>query len=105
MRQVLSNLLNNALRYTPHGGTITLSLSQQNGQTVICVQDSGAGIAADHLSHIFDRFYRADESRSRDTGGTGLGLAITKALVEAHEGTIEVDSQGLGHGSTFFIRL
>lgn len=95
IRQVVSNLLNNALRHTPAGGTITLALKQNDGSAEIRVTDTGEGISAEHLPHLFDRFYRADGSRSRDTGGTGLGLAITKALVEAHGGVISAESNGL----------
>ncbi|MEM7538589.1 MAG: ATP-binding protein [Chloroflexota bacterium] len=110
-RQIVSNLLNNALRHTPAVGTITLTLKQIAGspdqldQIELSIQDTGEGIAAKHLPHLFDRFYRADPSRSRETGGTGLGLAITKALVESHGGTIMVESAGLGQGCTVRIRL
>ncbi|MEM7343170.1 MAG: ATP-binding protein [Chloroflexota bacterium] len=105
IRQIVSNLLNNALHHTPSGGTITLAL-RQDGMTVeISIRDTGKGIAPNHLPHLFDRFYRVDASRSRDTGGTGLGLAITKALVEAHQGTITVDSDGLGQGAMFTVVL
>lgn len=105
IRQIVSNLLNNALHHTPSGGTITLLLQQSEMDVEIGVRDTGQGIAADHLPHLFDRFYRVDASRSRDTGGTGLGLAITKALVEAHDGTISVDSKGVGKGSIFKVVL
>ncbi|MEM7113737.1 MAG: ATP-binding protein [Chloroflexota bacterium] len=105
LRQIISNLLNNALRHTPATGTITLTLQAQANQIEISVQDTGEGIAAEHLPHLFDRFYRADRSRSRETGGTGLGLAITKALVEAHGGTISVASEGERQGSCFAVTL
>jgi two-component system sensor histidine kinase BaeS len=105
LRQALGNLVANALRYTPAGGQITLSaFAAEDGRATITVGDTGAGIAAEHLPHIFDRFYRADSSRSRETGGSGLGLAITRHLVEAHGGTIEARS-ARGAGSTFTIRL
>jgi two-component system, OmpR family, sensor histidine kinase BaeS len=106
LRQALGNLVGNALRYTPDGGQVTLSASVAavGGSATITVADTGTGIAAEHLPHLFDRFYRADASRSRETGGSGLGLAITRYLIEAHGGTIEVDSTE-GTGSTFTIRL
>jgi len=106
LRQVLGNLVGNALRYTPAGGEVTLTASADDGagQALITVVDTGSGIAAEHLPHIFERFYRADASRSRETGGSGLGLAITRYLVEAHGGTIEAQSTE-GAGSTFTIRL
>ncbi len=104
LRQALGNLVGNALRYTPSGGQVTVSAFAADGQATISVGDTGAGIAPEHLPHIFDRFYRADPSRSRETGGSGLGLAITRHIVEAHAGTIEVRSTE-GVGSTFTIRL
>ena len=104
LRQALGNLVGNALRYTPPGGQVTVSAFAADGQATISVGDTGAGIAPEHLPHIFDRFYRADASRSRETGGSGLGLAITRHLVAAHRGTIEARSTE-GAGSTFTIRL
>ncbi len=104
LRQVLDNLINNAIRYTPAGGRIELSLSCQDDWAVIRVQDTGQGIAPEDLPHIFDRFYRADKARTRAAGGTGLGLSIVKWLVEAHHGQIVVESTP-GEGSTFDIRL
>jgi two-component system sensor histidine kinase BaeS len=101
---VLGNLVGNALRYTPPGGQVTVSAFAADGLATISVGDTGAGISPEHLPHIFDRFYRADPSRSRETGGSGLGLAITRHLVEAHGGTIEARSTE-GAGSTFTIRL
>lgn len=106
--QALGNLVGNALRHTPAGGSVTLTASADDGPSrpsaTITVADTGTGIAAKHLPHIFQRFYRADASRSRETGGRGLGLAITKHLIEAHRGTIEAESVE-GAGSTFTIRL
>lgn len=96
LRQVVGNLVANAIRYTPAGGTVTLG--------DFFVRDTGIGIPADQLPRIFDRFWRADGSRSRATGGSGLGLAIARKLVEAHGGTIEVTSE-VGAGTTFTIRL
>jgi signal transduction histidine kinase len=88
MREVLSNLLSNALRYTPRGGTVRVGASVANGTVRVSVRDSGPGIAADALPHIFDRFYKSDESR-----GAGLGLAIAKSLVVAHGGEIDATSE------------
>ena len=93
MREVLSNLLSNALRYTPRGGTVRVVASVADGKLRVSVRDSGPGIAADALPHIFDRFYKSDESR-----GAGLGLAIARSLVVAHGGEIEATSE-VGHGT------
>ncbi|GAB4579641.1 MAG: hypothetical protein Fur0022_23790 [Anaerolineales bacterium] len=97
--QVLRNLLANAITYTPEGGTITLQALQTPNRVEIRIKDNGIGIAQEHLRNIFERFYRADESRSRTTGGAGLGLAIVKQLVQAHGGEINIDSI-LGAGTT-----
>jgi two-component system phosphate regulon sensor histidine kinase PhoR len=99
VRQVLTNLLDNSLRYTPPGGGIVCSTRREGDGIVLAVRDSGAGIAHDHLSRIFERFYRADASRSREEGGTGLGLAIVKHLVEAHGGRVYAESER-GTGTT-----
>lgn len=103
--QCLGNLLTNAIRNTPKGGSITMTLEMAQGSLMLSIEDSGAGIASEHLPHIFDRFYRTDPARARTSGGTGLGLAITRAIIEAHDGEIEAHSPGLGQGSTFVIRL
>lgn len=113
LRQVLHNLLANALRHTPHGGRVTISTHRGTDHVQIAITDSGEGIAPEHLPQLFDRFYRADKSRSRNRdgnksgnqGGTGLGLAIVKAITEAHGGQITAKSDGLGHGSTFTLSL
>ena len=105
LRQVVSNLLNNALRHTPSGGTIELALRQVGDHAEMMVKDSGEGISAEHLPHLFDRFYRADKSRDRETGGTGLGLAITRALVVSHDGEISAESAGKNKGACFRIKL
>ena len=100
IRQVLRNLIDNAVAHTPRGGTITLAAEQLDEWVEISVVDTGEGIPAEDLSNVFERFYRADKSRARATGGTGLGLAIAKSLVEAHGGKIEVQSEQ-GKGSRF----
>ena len=104
LAQVLSNLLSNALRYTPAGGRIVLGAVAHGSTLTLSVQDTGQGIAPADLPYIFNRFYQADQARSEENGESGLGLAIARALVEAHGGTIEVQSE-LGKGSTFLIHL
>ncbi len=104
MRQVLANLVTNALRHTDPGDSIQLTTEAGPEWVKVRVTDTGQGIAAEHLPHIFDRFYRADSARSRATGGSGLGLAITRALVHAHDGTIQVTST-LNQGTTFTVAL
>ncbi len=103
--QCLNNLLNNALRHTPEGGKIIISLQNQDGWAAVSVRDDGTGIDQEHLPLVFDRFYRVDLDRNRATGGSGLGLAITKALVQAHGGEISAASPGKGRGSEFTIKL
>lgn len=100
----LRNLLDNALRHTPAGGQVTVSLTSGDAGIDLEVTDTGEGIASRELPRIFERFYRADPARSRATGGTGLGLAIVRHVVEAHGGTITASSV-LGEGATFTIRL
>lgn len=102
--QVFVNLLGNALRYTPAGGSIKVLVDDNGTDLRVSIADTGPGIAAEHLAHIFDRFYRADEDRSRETGGTGLGLAIAKEFVAAHRGRIEVSST-VGEGTEFTVRI
>jgi heavy metal sensor kinase len=92
LRQVIFNLLDNAIKYTPAGGTIDISLESHNGQTRMVVSDTGIGIAAEHLAQIFDRFYRVDPSRSDQVEGTGLGLAICRSIAESHGGQLRVES-------------
>ncbi len=101
VRQILTNLLDNSLRYTPGGGRITCWTRAENDGVTLGVSDTGQGIASEHLPRIFERFYRADASRSRDEGGTGLGLAIVKHLVEAHGGHATAESER-GSGTTIF---
>lgn len=104
MVQVLTNLVGNALRYTPEGGTITLGAYEQDGTINLYVQDTGAGIPADTLPYIFDRFYRVDTTRHQKQGESGLGLAIARSIVEAHGGTIAVESV-VGEGTKFTVAL
>lgn len=105
IRQVLHNLLSNGLHHTPPGGHVHVGIHRVGSSIDLSVGDDGCGIDQADLPNIFDRFYRAESSHSRDTGGTGLGLAIAKAVVEAHGGHIEVHSSGLNRGSTFAVRL
>jgi len=100
LRSAFSNLLSNAIRYTPEGGAILLRWFERGGQPVFLVQDSGIGIAAQHIPRLTERFYRVDRSRSRETGGTGLGLAIVKHIAMRHQAKLEVSSEE-GKGSTF----
>jgi len=105
LTQVLTNLLSNALRHTPAGGRVTAEADPRKGRVLFRVSDTGEGIAPDHLPHVFERFYRADRSRSREGGGAGLGLAISKALVEAMGGEIWAESQGSDRGAVFSFTL
>ncbi|MEZ4865245.1 MAG: ATP-binding protein [Caldilineaceae bacterium] len=102
--QVFTNLLENAIKYTPTGGQVTLCAAQEDGQIRVTVIDSGIGIAAEHLPHLFKRFYRADPARTRESGGFGLGLAISRAIVQLHGGQIDVQSIA-GQGATFTVSL
>jgi len=108
INQVVYNLLTNAIRYTPAGGLIVVAATQAGegkaGWLKLSVSDTGQGIAAEDLPHIFDHFYRADKSRARKSGGSGIGLAIVKQLVEAHGGRVEVESAP-GRGSCFYVYL
>ena len=103
--QVLLNLVGNALQYTPAGGRVRLRARDEGGKVHLMVEDTGIGIAAEHLPNIFTRFYRVDKSRSRAGGGSGIGLTIAKHLVEAHGGRIQAASAGIGQGSTFSLTL
>ncbi|MFD6100734.1 ATP-binding protein [Nocardiopsis flavescens] len=104
MLQVLGNLVGNAVRHTPAGGTVTVRAHRAGAEAVIRVADTGVGIAEEDLPHVFDRFWRADKSRNRRTGGSGLGLAIVRGLVELHGGTVAVSSAP-GEGTAFTVRM
>ncbi|MGC0144839.1 sensor histidine kinase [Pseudactinotalea sp. Z1732] len=103
--QVLTNLLDNAVRHTPTGGHVQLGANRSGSRLRLWVQDNGGGIAAEHLPHLFERFYRADAARDRAHGGSGIGLAISRSIVQAHGGSMEAASTGLGHGAVFTIEL
>ncbi len=104
LARVLTNLIENAIRYSPNEESVRVRVIAEADWTVVEISDTGPGIAPEHLPHIFERFYRVDKARSRDLGGAGLGLSIVKALVESHGGTVEVKSR-LGHGTVFAVRL
>ena len=104
MKQILFNLLMNAISYTPEKGSVSVKINEEEDDVCFTVQDTGIGISEQDLPRIFERFYRVDKDRSRETGGTGLGLAIVKHIVEVHEGKIEVDSE-LGKGTTFKVYI
>ncbi len=102
LEQLFLNLLENAIRYTPQGGSISTSVVREDKTAMIVIKDTGIGIPKEHISHLFERFYRVDKARSRAEGGTGLGLAISMHIALDHHGKIEVESQ-VGKGSTFFV--
>ena len=104
LRQLFLNLIDNAIKYTPEGGTVTLAMEQQNGSVFFRVEDTGIGIPPEDIGKIFDRFYRVDKARSRELGGTGLGLSIAKWIAELHRGTITVSSEPQ-KGSVFTVQL
>ncbi len=104
LRQAVSNLVSNAVRHTPAGGSVTLKAYRKGDHVYLDVIDTGGGIAADELPHVFDRFWRADKSRNRGSGGSGLGLAITRQFIQAHGGDVTVTS--IPHERTIFtVRL
>ncbi|MFB9070682.1 sensor histidine kinase [Citricoccus parietis] len=105
MEQVLSNLVDNALRHTPAGGRVTVGLAEREEDVVFTVTDTGDGIPPEDLGRIFMRFYRVGEGREARPAGSGLGLAISKALVQAQGGTLTASSSGPGQGSEFTVRL
>lgn len=104
LEQLFLNLLENAIRYTPSGGSISASMVRKGQTAVIAIKDTGIGISKEHMPHLFERFYRVDKARSRAEGGAGLGLAICKHIAQVHNGKIEVESQ-VGQGSTFSVSL
>ena len=104
LAQVCYNIIENAIKYTPNGGTVTVSLHKSGRDAVLDISDTGVGIPPEDLPHIFDRFYRVDKARSRDTGGTGLGLSIVKQIVRLHAGSVNVQSE-VGKGTTFTVQL
>ncbi|OFT39690.1 cell wall metabolism sensor histidine kinase WalK [Aerococcus sp. HMSC06H08] len=104
MTQVIDNIINNAIKYSPDGGTITVRLMSTHNEVTLSVQDQGLGVPQKSIPHLFDRFYRVDKARSRAQGGTGLGLAIAKEVIEMHHGRIWVNSIE-NKGSTFFVSL
>jgi len=100
LHSAFSNLVSNAVRYTPEGGTVTLFWGLEGGRGVFGVQDTGIGVEPRHIPRLTERFYRVDQGRSRETGGTGLGLAIVKHVLTRHQASLEVQSE-LGKGSVF----
>ncbi|MBA2733744.1 MAG: response regulator [Acidobacteria bacterium] len=105
LQQVIWNLLTNAVKFTPKGGRVQVRLERVNSHVEIIVGDTGQGIAPEFLPHVFDRFRQADQSTTRTHGGLGLGLSIVRQLVEQHGGTVHVESEGVGQGTTFTIKL
>ena len=103
--EVLANLLDNALRHTPPTGTVALSAARDGDNTLLTVSDTGEGLDPNEVERIFERFYRTDSARSRDRGGSGIGLTISRAIVEAHEGTLHAASDGVGRGARFTVAL
>jgi CheY-like chemotaxis protein len=103
--QILNNVLGNAIKYTPEGGHIVISLHSEDGQAVICVEDDGVGIAPERIGAIFELFAQAENAIGRSQGGMGIGLALVRNLVELHGGSITAESDGIGKGCRFTIRL
>lgn len=104
LQQLFTNLIDNAIKFTPSGGHVDMGLKRDGGFAMVSIRDTGIGIPEEEFEHIFERFYRVDKSRARETGGTGLGLSICQWIAKAHQGKIEVDST-LGNGSRFFVSL
>jgi signal transduction histidine kinase len=104
LTQVITNLLSNAIKYTPEGGHVRVAVKNTLDSSIVEVSDNGIGIPGEELPLIFERFYRTDKSRNRQTGGTGIGLTIAKSIVQAHGGHIEAESKS-GQGSRFTVSL
>ena len=104
LERAVANLIDNAIKYTPEGGQVEVSVGQDNGHVTVDVTDNGIGIPPDDLPRIFERFYRVDRSRSREMGGTGLGLSIVKHVAQVHGGSIDVSSTP-GSGSRFRLKI
>jgi two-component system phosphate regulon sensor histidine kinase PhoR len=104
LKQVVVNLLDNAIKYTPEGGAVSLEVRAENGTAVLEVADNGVGIPQDLLPRVFERFFRVDQARSRELGGAGLGLSIVKSICAAHRGRVQVNSEP-GRGSRFRVEL
>ena len=104
LSQVWINLINNSIKFTPQNGKMHIDLCRTDGGIEFKISDTGVGISDDDRSRIFERFYKADQSRTRSEGGSGLGLSIVKKIVDLHKGTIGVESK-LGHGTTFTVSL
>jgi two-component system phosphate regulon sensor histidine kinase PhoR len=104
IEQVVLNLVDNAVKYTPSGGSVVVRVRIEGARAVLSVTDTGIGILQEHLPRVFERFYRVDKARSRQSGGTGLGLAIVKNIVEAHGGSVSAESE-YNTGSTFTMAL
>jgi len=104
MKQVLYNIISNALKYSPEGGQVTFSIKEEESRIIVSVKDQGVGIPKENIGKIFDRFYRVDKARTRKLGGTGLGLAIAKEMVNAHGGSIWATSEE-GKGTTIAFSL
>jgi signal transduction histidine kinase len=105
LQQVVNNLLSNAIKFTPEGGKVTLDLDREDDFARFRIADTGEGIDPEFLPKVFDRYRQAHNSTTNRKGGLGLGLAIVRSLVEMHEGTVSVESPGIGHGATFTVRI
>ena len=105
MLQVVSNLLTNAIKFSPQGGRVAVALTTVDGSAALCVSDEGRGIEPEFLPHVFDRFTQQDSSTTRLFGGLGLGLAIVRHIVDLHGGTVRAESAGTGKGATFWVTL
>jgi two-component system sensor histidine kinase VicK len=105
MGQVVENLLDNAMKFSPSGGLISVRAWAEESRVVIAIADQGIGLSAEQRARVFERFYQVDSSTRRRFGGAGIGLALCKAIVEAHAGRIWVESAGVGQGSTFYVAL